>query len=61
MIGRPIDPLSREDFQLMGWKDETYYAPMTPDTITRVVQQHIQKEVVVTEFLGDPTKEPPKT
>jgi (2Fe-2S) ferredoxin len=60
-VGRPRDLLSREDFQLMGWPEETYYWAMTPDRVTRVVREHLTEDRVIPEFLGDPSQEPPKT
>ena len=35
--GRPKDPFSREDFQLMGWEDEVHYGRMTPEGIRTVL------------------------
>ena len=40
-VGRPRDPFSREDFQLMGWPGEVHYSGMTPETIARVVEEHV--------------------
>ena len=57
---RPRDPLSREDFQLMGWDDEAYYSAMTPERAARVVSEHLSGDRVAADLLGDPSKEPPK-
>jgi (2Fe-2S) ferredoxin len=57
-VGRPRNPLSQEDFQLMGWPEETYYWAMTPERVTRVVEQHLRGDQTVTELVGDPSKEP---
>src|SRR5690348_10332593 len=34
--GRKRDPLSPEDFQLMGWPGEVYYSRMNPEKMRRV-------------------------
>ena len=47
-------------YELMGWDEETYYWAMTPERAERVVTQHVKQDQVVTDFLGDPSKEPPK-
>jgi (2Fe-2S) ferredoxin len=57
-VGRPRNPLSQEDFQLMGWPEETYYWAMTPEKVSRVVAQHVHEDEIVTELVGDPSKEP---
>ena len=57
-VGRPRNPLSQEDFQLMGWPEETYYWAMTPEKVSRVVAQHVHGDEIVTELVGDPSKEP---
>jgi (2Fe-2S) ferredoxin len=51
-VGRKKDPLSREDFQLMGWEGETHYGAMTEERMVRVVAEHIGRDQVVTEFLA---------
>lgn len=38
---RPKDPLSREDFQLMGWEGEFHYPAMTAEKIARVLFEHV--------------------
>src|SRR3954466_3112573 len=50
---RPKDPLSREDFQLMGYDDEVHYAGMTVEKVPRVVAQHVGEERPVTEWIGE--------
>lgn len=57
--GRKRDPLSPEDYQLMGWPGEVYYSHMTPEKMRRVVAEHIEKDAPVTEFFGHPEEEPP--
>src|SRR5688572_4789812 len=42
--GRPRDPLSREDFQLMGWEGEVYYGAMDPEKVARVIAEHIAQD-----------------
>jgi (2Fe-2S) ferredoxin len=59
-VGRPRDLLSQEDFQLMGWPEETYYWAMTPERIVRVLADHVTKDQVIPELIGDPSQEPPK-
>lgn len=49
--GRKRDPLSREDFQLMGWPGETHYGAMTPEKVRRVVQEHLVEGREVAEFV----------
>jgi (2Fe-2S) ferredoxin len=39
--GRPRDPFSREDFQLMGTPGEVHYSGMTPEKMARVVEEHV--------------------
>jgi (2Fe-2S) ferredoxin len=41
-VGRPHDPFRREDYQLMGWPEESFYGAMTPLTVARLIQEHIQ-------------------
>ncbi|MGA9523205.1 MAG: (2Fe-2S) ferredoxin domain-containing protein [Myxococcaceae bacterium] len=48
------DPFSREDFQLMGWEGEVYYAGMTPEKISQVVQEHIAKDAPIEALRGSP-------
>jgi len=57
-VGRPRDLLSKEDFQLMGWPEETYYWAMTPQGMVRVLREHVGGGQPVAECLGDPTREP---
>ena len=49
---RPKDPLSREDFQLMGWEGEFYYPAMTVQKITRVVIEHVAQGRVCEEMVS---------
>lgn len=58
--GRAVDILAGEDFQLMGWKEETYYAPVNAQGVARIVEEHIGGDQIIIELLGDPSKEPPK-
>ena len=60
-VGRPRDLLTREDFQLMSWPEETYYWAMTPEGILRVLREHVAGDQPVPELIGDPSKEPKKT
>ncbi len=52
--GRKRDPLSPEDFQLMGWEGEVYYSHMTPEKMKRVVAEHIDQDKPVVELFGHP-------
>ena len=52
--GRKRDPLSPEDFQLMGWEGEVYYSHMTPEKMKRVVAEHIAQDKPVVELFGHP-------
>lgn len=52
--GGPRDPLSREDFQLMGGPGEFHYAPMTARDIGRVVDEHLAQGRAVEELLFSP-------
>jgi len=51
--GRPKDPFSREDFQLMGWEGETHYGAMTPDRVRQVISQHIGQDTVAQDLVAD--------
>ncbi|MDQ3264651.1 MAG: NAD(P)H-dependent oxidoreductase subunit E [Myxococcota bacterium] len=51
--GRPKDPFSREDFQLMGWEGETHYGAMTPQRVRQVIAEHIGGDRVVTPLVAD--------
>lgn len=55
--GQKRDPLSREDFQLMGWPGETYYWAMTAEKMRRVVAEHVAADRPVPELVGDPSRE----
>lgn len=52
--GRPKDPFSREDYQLMGWEGEYHYHQMTPEKVVRVVAEHLARDQPVPEFLAPP-------
>ena len=52
--GRKRDPLSPEDFQLMGWPGEVYYSRVTVEKMERIVAEHIEKDAPVTELFGQP-------
>ncbi len=52
--GASCDPLSREDFQLMGWEGEFHYAAMTVLKIARIIDEHIGKDRVLDELLCTP-------
>jgi (2Fe-2S) ferredoxin len=53
--GERRDPLSREDFQLMGWEGETYYWRMTVEKVLQVVREHVGEDRPVAALVGDPT------
>ena len=55
--GRKRDPLSREDFQLMGWEGEAYYARMTEEKLLRVIAEHLGGDRPVPELYGQPEEE----
>jgi (2Fe-2S) ferredoxin len=55
--GRKRDPLSREDFQLMGWEGEAYYARMTAEKLQRVIAEHLAEHRPVPELYGQPDEE----
>jgi len=52
--GIPRDPLSREDFQLMGREGEFHYAAMSLLKIARIVDEHIGNGRVLDELLCGP-------
>lgn len=52
--GRKKDPLSREDFQLMGWPGETHYGTMTPEKARRVVKEHLAEDREIPELFPPP-------
>lgn len=52
MGGRKKDPLSREDFQLMGWEGECHYGGMNEERMVRVIAEHIGGDEVVAELLA---------
>ena len=51
--GRPRDPLSPEDYRLMGWEGEVHYGAMSPEKIRRVVAFHIGEDQRVDELVTD--------
>jgi (2Fe-2S) ferredoxin len=51
-VGRPKDPLSREDFQLMGWEGECHYGAMTEEKVRRVIGEHIAEDHPVPELFA---------
>lgn len=57
-VGRKKDPLSREDYQLMGWDGEAYYGHMSVEKIRRVVAEHVACDAPVPELFGSPEPEP---
>jgi (2Fe-2S) ferredoxin len=60
--GRPRDPLSREDFQLMGWDGETHYGNMTPERVPRLVEEHLQGDREIADYAPvDNGRQPPPT
>lgn len=48
--GRPKDPLSREDFQLMGWEGEVHYGNMTTERVPALVERHLDGDQEIPEF-----------
>ncbi len=52
--GRKRDPLSPEDYQLMGWPGEVYYSHMTAEKLRRVVAEHVGKDQPVSDLFGHP-------
>ncbi|HME90999.1 MAG TPA: (2Fe-2S) ferredoxin domain-containing protein [Myxococcaceae bacterium] len=56
--GVPRDPLSREDFQLMGWEGEFHYAAMNLVKIARMIDEHIGNGRVLEELLCLPDQAP---
>ncbi|MFT3837209.1 MAG: (2Fe-2S) ferredoxin domain-containing protein [Myxococcaceae bacterium] len=55
--GKPLDPLSSEDFQLQFTPGETYYWQMTAEKMERVVKEHVVGGKEVQDLVGDHTKE----
>jgi (2Fe-2S) ferredoxin len=49
---RPKDPMSREDFQLMGWEGEFYYPAMNVQKIARVVAEHVAEGRVLEDLIA---------
>ena len=58
--GARRDPLSREDFQLMGWPGEAYYGAVTPAEAARIVREHVGAGQPVAELLSDPDAQEPR-
>lgn len=50
----PRDPLTREDYQLMGWEGEVHYGKMSIDRVERVVREHLTEGAPVPEFQPPP-------
>jgi (2Fe-2S) ferredoxin len=50
----PSDPLSREDFELVGSPGETHYAQMDSQRLERVVDEHLACDRPVKELKGRP-------
>ena len=48
--GRPKDPFSPEDYQLMGWEGEVHYGAMTPEKALRVLREHTGEDRPVEEL-----------
>jgi len=60
--GRKRDPLSREDFQLMGWAGETHYGNMTAERVPRLVEEHLQQDREIADYAPvDNGRQPPPT
>ena len=60
--GRPRDPLSREDFQLMGWEGETHYGNMTAERVPRLVAEHLERDQSIADYAPvDNGRQPPST
>ena len=58
--GRPRDPLSREDFQLMGWDGETHYGNMTAARVPHLVEEHLQNDREIADYAPvDNGRQPP--
>jgi len=49
---RPEDFFRQEDFQLMGWEDEVHYGQMTPESIRRVLAEHVGRDAPVESLRG---------
>lgn len=52
---RKRDPLSPEDFQLMGWEGEHHYGAMSPQKVERIVNEHLTNDAPVIDS-GDPAQ-----
>ena len=48
--GRPKDPFSPEDYQLMGWDGEVHYGAMTLPKLERVLREHLGADRPVDEL-----------
>ncbi|MGQ0505448.1 MAG: (2Fe-2S) ferredoxin domain-containing protein [Myxococcaceae bacterium] len=42
--GKPRDPLSRDDFQLIQRDGEVHYDSMTPEKMIQIVDEHLEKD-----------------
>jgi (2Fe-2S) ferredoxin len=52
--GRPKDPFSPEDYQLMGWEGEVHYGSMTPERLHRVLEEHVGEDRPVEDLRASP-------
>jgi (2Fe-2S) ferredoxin len=52
--GGKRNPLSPEDYQLMGWPGEVYYSRMSVEKMLRVVAEHIAEDRPIPELFGQP-------
>lgn len=50
--GRPRNPLSKEDFQLLGIPGEVHYAGVKPEEAVCIVESHIEADAPVEDMLG---------
>lgn len=53
----PVDPFASEDFQLTYEPEETYYWRMTPETVARMIREHVGQGRGVPELVGNPDAE----
>ncbi len=51
--GRPRNPLSRDDFQLLGIRGEYHYAGVRAEEAARIADGHIAKDAPVSDMLGE--------
>jgi (2Fe-2S) ferredoxin len=57
-VGRAPDPFRREDYQLMGWQEETLYGDMTPEKVARLIREHIETGQPVADLATDADPSP---